>query len=85
MKIKNVKAHCDIPCAVYDPAVAQYAALSVLRFLDLIGEMPENINSKKDFKKQKGIQTIRTNRKYYWKKNETKKEQVNNGLKKIKA
>ena len=48
MKIKNVKAHCDIPCAVYDPAVAQYAALSVLRFLDLIGEMPENINSKKD-------------------------------------
>ena len=48
MKVKNVKAHCDIPCAVYDPAVAQYAALSVLRFLDLIGEMPENINSKKD-------------------------------------
>ena len=48
MRVKNVKAHCDIPCAVYDPAVAQYAALSVLRFLDLIGEMPENINSKKD-------------------------------------
>ena len=48
MKVKNVKAHCDIPCAVYDPAVAQYSALSVLRFLDLIGEMPENINSKKD-------------------------------------
>ena len=48
MKIKNVKAHCDIPCAVYDPGVAQFAALSVLRFLDLIGEMPENINSKKD-------------------------------------
>ena len=48
MRIKDVKAHCDIPCAVYDPAVAQYAALSVLRFLDLIGEMPENIDSKKD-------------------------------------
>ena len=48
MKVKNIKAHCDIPCAVYDPAVAQYSALSVLRFLDLIGEMPENINSKKD-------------------------------------
>jgi len=40
MRIKDVKAHCDIPCAVYDPAVAQYAALSVLRFLDLIGEIP---------------------------------------------
>ena len=48
MKIKEVRAHCDIPCAVYDPAVAQYAALSVMRFLDLIGEMPENIESKKD-------------------------------------
>ena len=48
MRIKDVKAHCDIPCAVYDPAVAQYAALSVLRFLDLISEMPEKIDSKKD-------------------------------------
>jgi len=48
MKIRDVKAHCDIPCAVYDPGVAQYAALSVVRFLDLIGEMRENIETKKD-------------------------------------
>ena len=48
MRIKDVKAHCDIPCAVYDPGVAQYAALSVLRFLDLIAEMPDSIDSKKD-------------------------------------
>ena len=48
MKIKDVRAHCDIPCAVYDPGVAQYAALSVLRFLDLIAEMPDSIDSKKD-------------------------------------
>ena len=48
MKIQEAKAHCDIPCAVYDPGVAQYAALSVVRFLDLIGELPENIESKKD-------------------------------------
>ena len=48
MKIKDASAHCDIPCAVYDPGVAQYAALSVIRFLDLIGEMPEKIESKKD-------------------------------------
>ena len=48
MKIREAKAHCDIPCAVYDPAVAQYAALSVVRFLDLIGEMPDDIQSKKD-------------------------------------
>ena len=48
ISIEKVSAHCDIPCAVYDPGVAQYAALSVVRFLDLIGEMPENIESKKD-------------------------------------
>ena len=48
MNIREVKAHCDIPCAVYDPAVAQYAALSVVRFLDLIAEMPDSLDSKKD-------------------------------------
>jgi len=32
-------AHCDIPCAIYDPAGAQMAALSVIRFLDLIADM----------------------------------------------
>ena len=48
MKIRNVKAHCDIPCAVYDPAVAQFAALSVVRFLDLIGEMDDSLSSKED-------------------------------------
>ena len=48
MKIRKASAHCDIPCAVYDPAVSQYAALSVLRFLDLIAEMPDSIESKKD-------------------------------------
>ena len=48
MKIREERAHCDIPCAVYDPAVSQYAALSVLRFLDLIAEMPDSIESKKD-------------------------------------
>ena len=29
MKIRDASAHCDIPCAVYDPGVAQYAALSL--------------------------------------------------------
>ena len=47
-KIKKVDAHCDIPCAVYDPAVAQFAALSVVRFLDLIGEMDDSLSSKED-------------------------------------
>ena len=48
MKIRDASAHGDIPCAVFDPGVAQYAALSVVRFLDLIGVMPEKIESKKD-------------------------------------
>ena len=47
MNIREVRAHCDIPCAVYDPSIAQYAALSVVRFLDLIGEMPDILNLKK--------------------------------------
>jgi nickel superoxide dismutase len=36
---KTVLAHCDIPCKVYDPAVAQLAALSVVRLIDLIVEI----------------------------------------------
>ena len=31
-------AHCDVPCGIYDPAKAQSAALSVVRFLDLLAE-----------------------------------------------
>ena len=48
MIFKEVMAHCDVPCAVYDPAEAQYAAISVVRFLDLIAEMPDKIDSKAD-------------------------------------
>ena len=33
------RAHCDIPCKIYDPATAQIAALSVIRLLDLIAEL----------------------------------------------
>ena len=36
--LKNVQAHCDIPCKIYDPAIAQIATLSVIRLLDLIAE-----------------------------------------------
>ncbi|HBW84557.1 MAG TPA: superoxide dismutase, Ni [Gammaproteobacteria bacterium] len=31
-------AHCDIPCKIYDPMVAQVSALSVARLVDLILE-----------------------------------------------
>ncbi|HFQ62329.1 MAG TPA: superoxide dismutase, Ni, partial [Epsilonproteobacteria bacterium] len=35
-KISEVKAHCDVPCGIYDPIVAQIAALSVVRMVDLM-------------------------------------------------
>ncbi|MDJ0779327.1 MAG: superoxide dismutase, Ni [Gammaproteobacteria bacterium] len=34
--IEPAAAHCDIPCAIYDPCAAQVAALTVLRMVDLI-------------------------------------------------
>lgn len=33
-----VEAHCDIPCKIYDPAVALVAALSVVRMMDILAE-----------------------------------------------
>lgn len=36
---QQASAHCDIPCKIYDPSAAQIAALSVIRFLDLIAEL----------------------------------------------
>ncbi len=35
-KIETVKAHCDVPCGIYDPITAQIAALSVIRMVDLM-------------------------------------------------
>jgi nickel superoxide dismutase len=46
--IPKASAHCDIPCKIYDPAAAQYAVLSVIRFLDLINEIDDtNMDKKK--------------------------------------
>lgn len=33
------RAHCDIPCGIYDPISAQIAALSVVRMIDLMNEL----------------------------------------------
>ena len=35
----RAKAHCDIPCGIYDPIKAQLAALSVVRMLDLMHDL----------------------------------------------
>ena len=36
-----VFAHCDIPCGIYDPHEAQISALTVVRMMQLIGELPK--------------------------------------------
>jgi nickel superoxide dismutase len=41
LSFDTVSAHCDIPCKIYDPQIAQIAALSVIRFLDLNNELGE--------------------------------------------
>ena len=38
-RLVEAQAHCDVPCGIYDPVKAQQAALSVVRFLDLLAEM----------------------------------------------
>ena len=38
-KFPEAQAHCDIPCKIYDPCVAQVAALSIVRLMDLIAEL----------------------------------------------
>ena len=39
--VEQASAHCDIPCKIYDPSTAQLAALSVIRFTDLLIELEE--------------------------------------------
>ena len=42
MDFARARAHCDIPCKIYDPATAQIAALTMLRMVDLINEQKDN-------------------------------------------
>ncbi|MEM7251908.1 MAG: superoxide dismutase, Ni [Pseudomonadota bacterium] len=39
VRFDRAKAHCDIPCAIYDPISAQLAGITMLRMVDLITEM----------------------------------------------
>ena len=42
IKFPSVQAHCDIPCKIYDPAIATISALSVIRLIDIIEENRSN-------------------------------------------
>lgn len=37
--IEVAKAHCDVPCGIYDPIVAQINALTVVRMMDLMAAL----------------------------------------------
>lgn len=43
--IPEASAHCDIPCKIYDPAIALIAALSVVRMMDIMKESSEKTDS----------------------------------------
>lgn len=36
MNFQEAKAHCDVPCGIYDPITAQIAALTVIRMVDIM-------------------------------------------------
>lgn len=41
---RTAHAHCDIPCGIYDPHLAQIAALTVIRMdqlIEALGELPQ--------------------------------------------
>ncbi|XQF94046.1 superoxide dismutase [Ni] (plasmid) [Pseudoalteromonas espejiana] len=45
LKFKSAAAHCDIPFAKYTTqASAQIAALSVIRFIDIINELEQPLS-----------------------------------------
>lgn len=38
-KLEEAQAHCDIPCGIYDPHLAQLSVLTVIRMLDLMTDV----------------------------------------------
>lgn len=44
-KVETAHAHCDVPCGIYDPIVAQIAALSVVRMVDQICALKKEDNA----------------------------------------
>ncbi len=44
----TVHAHCDIPCGIYDPAVAQISARTVARMVELINQIPAGSTDPQD-------------------------------------
>jgi nickel superoxide dismutase len=49
--IEQARAHCDVPCGIYDPITAQIAALTVVRMIDLMNDLgnPKDQTSQNSF------------------------------------
>ena len=46
----EAKAHCDVPCGIYDPITAQIDALTVVRMMDLMAALADgDEKSRPDF------------------------------------
>lgn len=43
----RAKAHCDIPCGIYDPTPAQIDALTVVRMMDLMAKLDKSEDKSK--------------------------------------
>jgi nickel superoxide dismutase len=39
IEFDTAKAHCDVPCGIYDPITAQISALTVVRMMDLMTDL----------------------------------------------
>ncbi|HTC85767.1 MAG TPA: superoxide dismutase, Ni [Candidatus Acidoferrum sp.] len=55
----TVRAHCDIPCGIYDPAQAQLAARTVARMVELIGQIDAGSTSAADRNKFSRCVTVK--------------------------
>ena len=44
VNLDTASAHCDIPCKIYDPIISQISALSIVRLIDIINEVPAGSN-----------------------------------------
>lgn len=51
---QTVYAHCDIPCGIYDPHLAQLAAHTVIRMTNMIDDLNDS-SEKRDFEERKKI------------------------------
>ena len=47
LHFEQAKAHCDVPCGIYDPITAQIAALTAVRMLDLMTDLDSKGGDKK--------------------------------------